>query len=382
MYRRLNKESAFICIFVFFSLILLLIPTGFQKDIYFNAEGARAKVISTDDSTIMDTGLFRQGEQRVELQLLSGKNKGRIIEGVNMLSGSLAQDKVFVAGDIAWVLVEMDKKDEPVFVNAVDNYRISREIVLVALFFLSLVLFAGKRGIRMIFSFVFSFLCIWKLLIPSVLKGYEPIAVCSIMTMLICASTLFLVSGVNRRGLAAFLGALCSIAVTIIIAAASTSFLMIHGSVLEMSESLLYSGFMDLDLTALFSGIVTLAAGGAITDLSIDVSAAVWEVGENAENASFRTLFSSGMEIGRAGVGTQTTTLLLAYMGSYLTVMMVYMAQSTPVFNILTSKQIASELVQALTGAFGIISVTPITAFFAAKLFRKASSYKKILQSR
>lgn len=382
MHRRLNKESAFICIFVFFSLILLLIPTGFQKDIYFNAEGARAKVISTDDSTIMDTGLFRQGEQRVELQLLSGKNKGRIIEGVNMLSGSLAQDKVFVAGDIAWVLVEMDKKDEPVFVNAVDNYRISREIVLVALFFLSLVLFAGKRGIRMIFSFVFSFLCIWKLLIPSVLKGYEPIAVCSIMTMLICASTLFLVSGVNRRGLAAFLGALCSIAVTIIIAAASTSFLMIHGSVLEMSESLLYSGFMDLDLTALFSGIVTLAAGGAITDLSIDVSAAVWEVGENAENASFRTLFSSGMEIGRAGVGTQTTTLLLAYMGSYLTVMMVYMAQSTPVFNILTSKQIASELVQALTGAFGIISVTPITAFFAARLFRKASSYKKILQSR
>lgn len=373
MHRRLNKESAFICIFCFFSLILLLVPTGFQKDIYVNAEGARAKVVSTDDSTIMDTGLFRQGEQRVELQLLSGKNKGMIIEGVNMLSGSLAQDKVFVPGDIAWVLVEMDKENEPVFVNAVDNYRMSREIVLVSLFFLSLVLFAGKRGIRMIFSFVFSFLCIWKLLIPSVLKGYEPIVVCSVMTMLICASTLFLVSGVNRRGLAATLGALCSIAVTIIIAAASTSFLMIHGSVLEMSESLLYSGFMDLDLTALFSGIVTLAAGGAITDLSIDVSAAVWEVGENAEKASFRILFSSGMEIGRAGVGTQTTTLLLAYMGSYLTVMMVYMAQSTPVVNILTSKQIASELVQALTGAFGIISVTPITAFFAAKLFRKAS---------
>lgn len=381
MHRKLSKESAFICIFVVLSLILLLIPTGFQKSIYFNAEGAVAKVVATDDSTIIDTGLFRQGEQLVDLQILSGKHEGKMLKGVNMLSGSLAQDKVFAAGDIAWVLVEMDEENEPVFVNAIDNYRISREIVLVALFFLSLVLFAGKRGIRMIFSFAFSFLCIWKLLIPSILKGHDPILICSFMTMLISASTLFMVSGVNRRGLAAFLGSLCSITVTIIIALSSTSFLMIHGSVLNMSESLLYSGFMNLDLTALFSGIVTLAAGGAITDLSIDVSAAVWEVGENAENASFRTLFSSGMEIGRAGVGTQTTTLLLAYMGSYLTVMMVYMAQSTPVANILTSKQIASELAQAVTGAFGIISVTPITAFFSAKLFGKASPDKKLLQS-
>lgn len=372
MFHKLSKDGAFICVSFVLSVILIFLPTGFQRNIYVNAEGARAKVIKTDDSTVVDTGLFRQGEQRVGLMMLSGRHEGEILDGINMLSGSLAQDKMFEKGDIAWVLVEMDGDGGPVFVNAVDKYRISREVVLVLSFFVALVLFAGRRGLRMILSLVFSFLCIWKLLIPSMLKGYDPVMVCSVMTVVISAVTLFLVSGTNRRSLAAFLGAFCSILVTILVAMFSTWFLMIHGSVLEMSESLLYSGFVHLDLTGLFSGIVTLAAGGAITDLSIDVSAAAWEVGDKVENVSRRTLFDSAMEVGRAGVGTQTTTLLLAYMGSYLTVMMVFMAQATPVANILTSKQMASELVQAVTGAFGIISVTPLTALFSAGLHVKS----------
>ena len=154
---------------------------------------------------------------------------------------------------------------------------------------------------------------------------------------------------------------------TVVISLFMTWFLRIHGSVLEMSESLLYCGFMDLDLTSLFSGVVCLSAGGAVMDLSIDVAAAMWEVKEHAPDASGKELFRSGMEVGRAGVGTQITTLLLAYMGSYLTLMMVYMAQATPIPNILTSKSIAAEILQTLAGSFGIVLVTPLTA--AAGLF-------------
>ena len=95
------------------------------------------------------------------------------------------------------------------------------------------------------------------------------------------------------------------------------------------------------------------------------------EVREHAPSISRIELIKSGMAVGRAGVGTQTTTLLLAYMGSWLSVMMVYMAQSTPVLNILTSKMIASEIVQTLTGCTGLILVTPITAVIASWLYTK-----------
>ena len=143
-----------------------------------------------------------------------------------------------------------------------------------------------------------------------------------------------------------------------------------------MSESLLYSGFMDLDLTSLFSGVVCLSAGGAIMDLSIDVSAAMWEVREHAPDTTQKELFHSAMEVGKAGVGTQITTLLLAYMGSYLTLMMVYMAQATPIQNIFASKSIASEILQTLAGSFGIVLVTPLTALIGMMLFRKKDERK------
>lgn len=364
-----RKDIAFIAAFIVASLILIIIPTGFERDIYYNATGARSEIISTDDSTIIQTGLFRTGDQRARVRVLSGEHEGVEMDGINLLSGSLRDDKVFVPGDTAWTLIERNDSDEPIFINLIDYYRIDEELVLAALFIAALILFSGLRGLRMVLSFLFAFLSIWKLLIPSILHGWNPLLMCVGTLMLLTLVTLPMVSGVNRRSLAAILGSLGAMLLTMMISLFMTWYLRIHGSVLEMSESLLYCGFMDLDLTSLFSGVVCLSAGGAIMDLSIDVSAAMWEVREHAPEASLKELFLSGMEVGRAGVGTQITTLLLAYMGSYLTLMMVYMAQATPVANILTSKSIAAEIAQTLAGSFGIVLVTPLTALIGMALF-------------
>ena len=365
-----RRDAAFILAFAITAVILLIIPTGFERSIYINATGARAEVIATDDSTIIQTGLFRSGDQRCRVRVLSGEHKGLEMDGVNMLSGSLRDDKVFVPGDTAWVLIERDEAGTPVFINMIDYFRMDKELILAVLFVISLVAFSGLRGIRMMLSFAFAFLSIWKVLIPSILHGGNPMLMCLLTLLLLTLVTLPMVSGINRRSLAAILGSVSAMLITFLISIFMTHFLRIHGSVLEMSESLLYCGFMDLDLTSLFSGVVCLSAGGAIMDLSIDVSAARWEVREHAPSASGKELFRSGMEVGRAGVGTQITTLLLAYMGSYLTLMMVYMAQATPVGNILTSKSIAAEILQTLAGSFGIVLVTPLTALIGILLFR------------
>ena len=366
-----RKNIAFIAAFALASLILILIPTGFERSIYVNASGAKAEVLSTDDSTIIQTGLFRTGDQRCHVRILSGEHKGLEMDGINLLSGSLKDDKVFIPGDIAWVLIERDSEGNPIFINMIDHCRMGKEAILIAAFVAVLILFSGLRGIRMVLSLVFAFLAIWKLLIPAILKGQNPLLMCTAVLVLLTLVTLPMVSGMNRRSLAAILGSISAMILTVAISVFMTWHLKIHGSVLEMSESLLYSGFMDLDLTSLFSGVVCLSAGGAIMDLSIDVSAAMWEVREHAPDASSRDLFRSAMEVGRAGVGTQITTLLLAYMGSYLTLMMVYMAQATPLMNIFTSKSIAAELLQTLAGSMGIVLVTPLTALIGMKLFRK-----------
>ncbi|MBO8468880.1 MAG: YibE/F family protein [Spirochaetes bacterium] len=372
--RKYRKDIAFIIAFILASAVLLLIPTGFERAIYVNAVGAKAEVLSTDDRGIIQTGLFRTGDQRCHVRVLSGEHKGLEMDGINLLSGSLKEDKVFVPGDTAWVLIERDTDGNPIFINLIDYYRIGTEWILVIAFALILIAFAGIRGIRIILSFVFAFFAIWKMLIPAVLKGASPFLMCTLTLILLTLVTLPMVSGVNRRSLAAICGALLSMLITLLLSLFMTRILRIHGSVLESSEALLYSGFMTLDLTSLFAGVVCLSAGGAIMDLSIDVSAAMWEVKEHSPLIGAKALFASAMEVGRAGVGTQITTLLLAYMGSYLTLMMVYMAQATPIPNIFTSKSIAAEILQTLVGAMGIVMVTPLTALMGMLFFRGGKS--------
>ena len=372
--RKYRKDISFIIAFILATAVLLLIPTGFERAIYVNAVGAKAEVLSTDDRGIIQTGLFRTGDQRCHVRVLSGEHKGLEMDGINLLSGSLKEDKVFVPGDTAWVLIERDTDGNPIFINLIDYYRIGTEWILVIAFALILIAFAGIRGIRMILSFVFAFFAIWKMLIPAVLKGASPFLMCTLTLILLTLVTLPMVSGVNRRSLAAICGALLSMLITLLLSLFMTRILRIHGSVLESSEALLYSGFMTLDLTSLFAGVVCLSAGGAIMDLSIDVSAAMWEVKEHSPLIGAKALFASAMEVGRAGVGTQITTLLLAYMGSYLTLMMVYMAQATPIPNIFTSKSIAAEILQTLVGAMGIVMVTPLTALMGMLFFRGGKS--------
>ena len=96
-----RKDLIFTLIFLFLSILLVFIPTGFERDIYYNAVGAKALVLETDESTVIQTGLFRQGEQRCRIRILSGEHKGYEGDAVNLLSGSLKDDKMFIPGEKA-----------------------------------------------------------------------------------------------------------------------------------------------------------------------------------------------------------------------------------------------------------------------------------------
>ena len=118
-----------------------------------------------------------------------------------------------------------------------------------------------------------------------------------------------------------------------------------------------------------------LSLGGAVIDLAVDVVSAMDEVHLNNPRVGKRALIMSGIRVGRAGIGTQTSTLLLAYLSSYLVPFMVYMAQSTPIMNILLSKEIASAIAETVIGCTGLVAVAPLSAL-ATGIFivRKDSS--------
>ncbi len=350
---------------------LMLLPTGYEGALtYQNADRVRAEVLSTDESDVFDTGLLRTGEQRCRIKILAGQFTGRETDAVNRLNGSLEQDKLFAPGDIAFVAVSHNG-GEITAVTMTDHYRLDKEAILAGLFLLLLVLFAGKTGLRAVLSFVVTILMIWKVLVPCLLKGYNPVWVSLFLVAVLTFLTLSLIYGWDRRCLAAFSGALGGILVTTVLGSIFTELFRIHGAVMESSESLLYAGYQHLNLTRIFVASIFLGSSGAVMDLSVDICSAVYEVVNKKPDLSAWEAVSSGFSVGRAACGSTTTTLLLAYSGSYIALLMVFMAQGTPVEFMLNYKYVAAEIIHTIVGSFGLVTVAPLTAITSGLLFTR-----------
>lgn len=356
---------------VFIVLLALLwwIPTGFQKQIYVNSEGVKAKVVEVNNKGVYSTGMIQQGDQRCTIEILEGEHKGQQVEGMNLLTGKLEFDKMFKPGDEAWVLLELDSSNEVIFANMVDYYRIDQQIFLIGLFVILIIAFSGFTGVRTLLSFSFALFSIVKILIPCLLKGIPPLLVALMVGNLLTVITLLLVAGCNKKAYTAIISSMICSLMTCLLAVVFGDLFKMHGAVMDWSESLLYAGYQNLDLTAIFQAGIYLACSGAILDLSIDISAALDEVIKNNPSVSRANLIKSGLSIGKSVVGSQTTTLLLAYMGSYITILMVYMAQGTPLMSILNSQKVSSEILHTFVGCIGLVLVSPLTAIICGIVY-------------
>lgn len=366
-----------VCIALALIIILLLLPTGFEDAvIYKGTDRTVAKVLSVNDSAIVDTGLVRSGEQQCRILLTGGKFKNQEVDAANMLNGSLESDKIYEPGDRVLVVIDY-QEDRLLSVTMIDHYRLDKSLILAIAFAAALILFARKTGLRSLFSILLTVLMLWKVLVPAYLRGYNPVwvglGVVTVLTILIIS----LVYGFNRCALAAVTGAVAGLIVTAILGAVCTSAFQIHGAIMPNSESLLYSGYQQLNLTSIFIASVFIGASGAVMDVAVDITSAVKEVTEKRPDIGWKEAMRSGINVGRAAMGTMSTTLLLAYSGGYLALLMVFMAQGTPLANILNYKYVSAEIIDTLVGSFGLLSVAPLTAITSGLLLAGKHSLSK-----
>lgn len=367
-----KKNVVFILIFFAIIAALLALPTGFEDAQQFkDAEKCKVLVEAVDNSSLINTGLIRTGQQVCTVRFLSGKFKMQTAEGWNMLGGSLSQDKLFRPGDKAQAVVH-HYDGEIISVNLIDYYRLDGELLLALAFAVFLVVFARGVGLRSVFSFAITILVLWKILVPLFLKGHNPIfvglAAVAIMTFVILA----LVYGFDKKLLSSFCGAMSGIVFAMVLSIICTSSFHIHGAVMANSEALLYSGFQDLNLTQIFMASICVGASGSVMDLSVDITSAVSEVVRNCPGISRKEAIKSGLTVARAAMGTMTTTLLLAYSGTCIATLMTFMAQGTPVYNILNKNIVAAEIINTIAGSFGLAMTAPLTAVIAGTVLAKS----------
>ena len=366
-----KKDRVLTIILALVTTALFFIPVHFGRTIEGRTDRVRAEVLTVDNSTIEQFSIVKTGDQGLRLKILNGRFKGNIIEGTNLLLGKMDLDKIFVPGDLALVTLNLNDAGDTILSNqVVDHYRLRTEFILFALFTGLLILYAGWTGIKAAISFVFTAAIIWKIMIPGFLLGLPPVALSLAVVTAMTAVIIFLIGGITRMGTVAFLGAISGVGVTALLSLVFGAAFKVHGAVKPFAETLLYSGYPHLNLTSIFLAGIFLASSGAVMDIAMDIAASMREVLDKHPGIGRKELIFSGMRVGRAVVGTMTTTLLLAYSGGFTFILMVFIAQGTPLTNVFNLVYVSSEILHTLVGSFGLILVAPLTALFGGLLYK------------
>ncbi len=369
---KFSRKDLIIClVFLILSIFLFFLPNKYEKEIdKVNVIRCKALVIKVDNSEIHQHGIVKIGEQGVWLKILTGKLKGKTLYATNTLMGYLDRDKIFKKGDIAYVVITLNQ-GKIVYVNPQDLYRLDKELFLAGMFVIALLIFGGLTGIKAVISFTFTALVIWKILIPYALDGINPILLSLGICLLIMTGTLLLVAGFSKKAFTAILGCLLGIAFTCVISYYFIYDLRIPGAILPFSEPLLYAGFGYLDLTKILIGSIFLCACGAIMDISVDIAASMSEVLAKRPDISRIQLIQSGINVGRPVLGTMVTTLLLAYSGEFITVLMFFMAQGIPATQMMNIVYVAGEIIKILAGSLGLVLTAPFTALVGGYILKR-----------
>lgn len=338
-----------------------------------DARSVKARVLAVDNSGLEMHGLMKYGSQVLEVEILQGDRKGERFWATNIVRAQMELDKFFEPGDTMTVALPENAEPGSMLV-ARDHWRIGWIVAGFCAFALLLMIFGGWVGVNALASFAFACVVIWRFVVPLALRGVNASLVAFSATAILTAAIMFLVGGPTRKALAAFCGAMLGVVAALFLAHFFGAVLKINGATLPFVQTLVYSGFADLDLADVFIAATILAGSGAMMDLSMDIAAGVREVARHTPNLGFRALFLSGLRIGRATVGTMTTTLLLAYSGGYLTLLMVFHAQGTSLPDCLSSPIVAAEVAKTLVGSLAIVLVAPFTAIVSAYLFSRAAA--------
>jgi uncharacterized membrane protein len=376
-----RRDLAFLGVLTATVLTILLVPGDWffgsrnrstQGAAVQNTVRVRGTVLRVDNSGVQQFGIVKTGDQGVVVRVDSGKFRGEEVEANNILMGKLELDKVFQPGDKILLALSLNPENGRVIdATAIDHYRIHVEVVLLVVFVVLLVLFAGWTGAKAMFSFIFTGVLIWKVLLPAFLAGWNPILTAFVVVSLLTFVIVFLIGGLNLRGVVGFVGSMTGVGLTAVFAIVFGHFMKIHGAIRPFAETLLYSGYGHLDLTSIFIAGIFLASSGAVMDIGMDIAASMAEVQKKRPDIGFWALVGSGVTVGRAIIGTMTTTLLLAYSGGYTSLLMVFIAQGTPGINILNLTYVAAEILHTLVGSFGLVLVAPATAIIGGAVYTR-----------
>ena len=309
--------------------------------------------------------------QEVTLEIYSGSLEGTIEMVENHLSDHPVYDIPVEPGDRVLLMKEVSENGE--YELHITEYVRDRSIFLLALFFAILLLLVGRwKGLKTLLTLSITFFMIIQVLLPGMLKGYSPILLSLFSSFMITLLTIFIINGFNSKSFSAIIGIFGGLTAAGFVMFWAGTQAKLTGLSSEEATMLMYIpqavsfDFRDL----LFAGII-MGALGAVMDVGISVASAMEEVRRVHPGISIRELMKSGMNVGQDIMGTMSNTLILAYTGAALPLLLLFMAYDATMMDILNLDIIATEVVRALSGSVGLVLTVPLTVLSSAILLNR-----------
>lgn len=307
---------------------------------------------------------FRQGTVVYKVEILRGTFAGLVLEANYHMNSPIHID--FEIGDRVSVRI-FEFEGEIMMAEIRYPERTGLLIGAIGLFLFFLCLIGGKRGVLAVAGLVFTVACVIFLLIPLITSGYPVVLMTLVILTLVIVTSVTLLAGISVKGIASILGCLSGIGLAALFAHITGHLAHVSGYNMANYRAIIHLS-NNARIGGLFISSVLVAAIGAIMDASMSVASAMDEVKRANPDISASDLFKSGFNVSRDVMGTMSSTLILAFIGGSLS-MMIFMYTTNVTFNqLINNDLITMEIIKGIAGSFGIVLAAPLTAFISAKL--------------
>ncbi|HEU4947739.1 MAG TPA: YibE/F family protein [Kribbella sp.] len=299
---------------------------------------------------------------RVKLTAAPGADKGRVVP-VEVPKGTQTRSPV----DTGDRIMLGEQKGAPLAerYQYVDHDRTRPLALLAGLFAIAVVALSRWRGVAALVALAVTALMLTQFVMPAILKGSNPLLVAVVGGSVIMVVALYLTHGVNAQTSVALAGTIAALGLTVGLGWAFVKLCQLSGLAVEGASNIkAYVG--GLDLAGLLVAGMVIGALGVLDDVTVTQASAVWELSAANPSASRRSLVGAGLRIGRAHVASVVNTLVLAYAGAALPILMMFAVGGVPGGYVLSTELVAMEVVRGLVGSLGIIAAVPLTTALAA----------------
>ncbi|MFJ8739457.1 YibE/F family protein [Embleya sp. NPDC127516] len=313
-------------------------------------------------STAPGSGAARADCHRATIEVTSGADKGRsvteLVRPTELRRFSVGQGVV---------LAYAPNAPEDLRYSVIDVRRGPPMLLLAGLFAVAVIVVGRLRGLTALIALAISFAVLSFFILPAILHGSDPLLVAVVGGSAIMFVALYLCHGISARTSVAVVGTLVSLSLIGVLGSLFIGWAHLTGNTSD-ETGLVHALYPDIELHGLLLAGFIIGSLGVLDDVTVTQTSAVWELKQADPTMTARRLYRAGIRIGRDHIASTVNTLVLAYAGAALPLMLLFSIARRDVLDVATSEIVAEEIARTLVGSIGLVASVPVTTALAAIL--------------